>query len=77
MAICRRCVALALDVSDFSDITSLAVDETSRARGHDYITLAADADMRRVLAVAEGRDASCIATVAAELAEHRCSPEQI
>jgi transposase len=68
MAICRRYVALALDVADFSDVTSLAVDETSRARGHDYITLAADADERRVLAVAEGRDASCNATVAAELA---------
>jgi len=34
-------------------VRELAIDETSRARGHDYITLAADAVERRVLAVAE------------------------
>ena len=77
MAICRRYVALALQVADFSEVSSLAIDETSRARGHDYITLAADADARRVLAVAEGRDAKSVATIAAELAERGCPAEQI
>jgi transposase len=77
MAICRRYVALALEVADFSKVTALAIDETSRARGHDYITLAADADERRVLAVADGREAESIAAIAAELAEHRCPPRQI
>jgi transposase len=55
LAICRRYVALALQAADFSQVKALAIDETSRARGHDYITLAADALQRRVLAVAEGR----------------------
>jgi Transposase and inactivated derivatives len=77
MAICQRYVALALDEADFSEVTSLAIDETSRARGHDYITLAADAVKRRVLSVTAGRDAKAIATIAAELAEHGCPPEQI
>jgi len=77
LAICRRYVALALAEADFSQVTALAIDETSRARGHDYITLAADATQRRVLAVAEGREAKTIAAIAAELTAHGCPPEQI
>lgn len=77
LAICRRYVALALQAADFGHVRALAIDETSRARGHDYITLAADAVQRRVLAVAEGREAKTIAAIAAELAEHGCAPESI
>jgi transposase len=77
LAICRRYVALALQQADFSQVKALAIDETSRARGHDYITLAADAIERRVLAVAEGRDTKTVAAIAAELAEHGCPSEQI
>ena len=77
LAICRRYVAMALQAADFSQVKALAIDETSRARGHDYITLAADALERRVLAVAEGREAKTIAAIAAELTEHGCPPEQI
>lgn len=77
LAICRRYVSLALEVADFSDVTALAMDETSRAKGHDYITLAADAIKRRVLAVAEGRDAKSVAAIAAELAARGCPPENI
>jgi transposase len=77
LAISRRYVALALDQACFGNVRALAIDETSRARGHDYITLAADADERRVLAVTEGRDASAVAAIADELVEHGCPPEQI
>src|SRR5262249_22719599 len=77
MAVCRRYVSLALEAADFSQVRALAIDETSRSRGHDYITLAADAVQRRVLSVTEGRDAATIKTIAAELAAHGCPPEQI
>ncbi len=77
LAICRRYVTLALDQTCFGNVKALAIDETSRARGHDYITLAADADERRVLAVTEGRDAKSVAAIADELVEHGCAPEQI
>lgn len=75
--VCKRYVELALEQADFSDVKALAIDETSRARGHDYITLAADALERRVLFVTEGRDAGTISELAAELAVHGCPPEQI
>ncbi|MGN2393675.1 helix-turn-helix domain-containing protein, partial [Pelomicrobium sp. G1] len=43
MAICEHYVEQALAQSDFSPVRHLAIDETSRARGHDYLTLVADA----------------------------------
>ena len=39
--------------------------DLARVRGHDYVTLAADAVVRRVLSVTEGRDTKTI-----ELAGH-------
>jgi len=77
MAVCERYVELALAVADLSQVKALAIDETSRARGHDYITLAADALERRVLFVTEGRDAKTVQRLAADLRAHGCPPEQI
>jgi transposase len=76
-AICERYVELALARADFSEVHELAIDETSRARGHDYITLAADAVERRVLAVAEGRSVDTIEALAGDLNAHGCAPAQI
>ena len=77
MAVCERYVHIALGLADFSAVTALAIDETSRARGHDYGTLAADAAARRVLFVTEGRDAKTLQALAADLDAHGCPPEQI
>jgi transposase len=77
MAVCERYVEIALGLADFSDVKALTIDETSRARGHDYITLAADAAARRVLFVTEGRDVKTIGALAAELAAHGCPPATI
>lgn len=77
LQVCSRYVNLALAQADFSKVTALAIDETSRAKGHDYITLAADAVQRAVLFVTEGRDAKTIEALAADLQAHGCPPEQI
>lgn len=76
-AICKRYVDLALDQADFSEVKRLAADETSRARGHEYITLVADADSRRVLFVTEGRDAATIGAFAEDLKAHGGDPQAI
>jgi transposase len=75
--VCNRYVEMALGLADFSDVTALAIDETSRARGHAYVTLAADAQARRVIFVTEGKDAKTIEALAADLQAHGCPPEQI
>ena len=77
VAICKRYVELGLEQADFSEVKRLAADETSKARGHDYITLVADADERRVLFVTAGRDADTIKTFAADFAAHGGDPEAV
>jgi transposase len=76
-AVCEAYVEWALETADFSEVKALAIDETSRARGHDYITLAADADTRRVLFVTEGRESSTMLELAVDLEAHGCPPENI
>ena len=41
VAICKRYVKLGLEKANFSEVKRRAADETSKARGHDYITLVA------------------------------------
>ena len=76
-AICERYVELTVAQTDLSGVRQIAIDETSRARGHDYISLAADAVERRVLAVAEGRSIETVETLTAELAARGCMPDQV
>ena len=63
-AICSRYVDLAMAEADLSPVTAVAIDETACRRGHDYLTIAADADERRVLFVTEERNATTIARFA-------------
>ncbi|GIX27374.1 MAG: ISL3 family transposase ISMac21 [Burkholderiales bacterium] len=76
-AICARYVELAVAEADLSETTALAIDETSYRRGHNDLTVAADADERKVVFVTEGRDAETIERLAEHLTEHQASPEQI
>jgi transposase len=45
--------------------------------GHDYLSIAADANERKVVFVTEGRDATTIARFTEHLATHKARPEQI
>lgn len=76
-AICKRYVDLGLQQADFSEVKRLAADETSKARGHDYITLVADADQHRVLFVTEGKDAETIRDFTTDFAAHGGDPAAI
>ena len=77
VAICKRYVDLGLEQADFSEVKRLAADETSKAKGHDYITLVADADLRRVLFVTEGKDADTIKAFAADFTAHGGDPKAV
>lgn len=77
MAICGRYVDLALEQADFSEVKRLAADETSRAKGHDYITVFAEAEERKVLFVAEGRGADTVEAFAEDLIAHQGDPQAI
>ena len=77
VAICTRYVDLAVAAEDLSGLRSVAIDETSRAKGHDYVTVVADAKARRVVFVDEGKDADTVARFAADLAERGGDPHAV
>ena len=51
----------AVDAKDLSKVSKIAIDETSARRGHDYVTLFADAESRRVVHVSDGKSGEAIA----------------
>lgn len=77
MEICRRYVDEAVEQSDFSEVKAVAIDETSRKRGHNYVTLVADADRRAVIFVTEGKGAKTIQAFASDLSAHGGDPKDI
>jgi transposase len=62
---------------DFSGVRRVGMDETSAAKGQDYLSLFADLDAGRVLFATEGRDAGTVGRFAADLAAHGGDPAQI
>jgi transposase len=76
-AICARYVELTLERVDLSSVDAVAFDETSYKRGHNYLTLAADTDARKVIFVTEGRDAEAIVGFADDPRAHKADPKNI
>jgi len=77
MSICNKYVDEAVAQSDYSQVSSVAVDETSRARGHKYVTLVADAERRSVIFVTEGKGSDTITAFAKDLTAHNGNPSAI
>lgn len=50
----------AVERLDLSEVRRIAADETSARRGHDYISLFVDMARRKVVYVAEGKDAATV-----------------
>jgi transposase len=76
-AVCDVYVDEVVAQSDFSEVKAVAIDETSRARGHDYVTLVADAERRAVIFVTEGKDSETIQAFASDLGAHGGAPKNI
>jgi transposase len=70
-------VETARDAADHSEVTRVAFDETSARRGHDYVTLFADLEKRRVLFATDGKDSATVAAFAADLTAHGGDPQAV
>jgi transposase len=70
-------VTAARDQLDCSGVRRVGMDETSAAKGQDYISIFADLDARRVVFATEGRSADTVARFAADLVEHRGDPAKV
>ncbi len=55
---------------DYSKVTQLGVDETSIAKGHDYVSLFVDLDKRNTLFVAQGKDSDTFNQFKHDFKEH-------
>jgi len=65
--------------ADFSQATAIGVDETSRRRGHNYISVFMDLDKERsrVLFATEGKNADTVRAFKDDLEAHGGAAEQI
>jgi transposase len=70
-------VHAARDQLECTDVRRVGMDETSAAKGQDYISIVADLDARRVVFATEGRCAETVARFAADLADHGGDPEKV
>ena len=73
----EKYVDMVREHENFSDVTVVGMDETSRAKGRDYVTLFADLKERRTIFVAEGKDHKTVEAFAHDLKTHNGSPDQI
>jgi transposase len=62
---------------DLSAVTQVGLDETSRAKGHQYVTVFMDLDERRIVFATEGKDAETLTVFKADLEEHGGQAEQV
>lgn len=76
-AICACYVELALEREDLSQLRHVAIDETSRARGQNYVTAVADSERRRLVFLAEGRKSGVVKEFADYLEERGGDPASI
>jgi transposase len=62
---------------NFENITSIGLDETSRAKGHDYITLFVDLKKRRTIYITQGKDNTTVDRFKEDLEAHNGKADNI
>jgi transposase len=62
---------------DFSEITRIGLDETSKKKHHDYVTLFVDLKRRKTVYVTEGKDNTTIKQFVYDLEKHSGKRENI
>lgn len=67
----------AREKADHSQVKQVGMDETSRRRGHNYVSLFVDLDSPRVLFATDGKDASTVKRFKQDLIAHGGDPSSI
>lgn len=73
----KHYVNQAMEDMDVSNVTRIAMDETSRAKGHKYITLFIDMDTKRLIFATVGKDADVLQEFCLFLDSKGVEPTQI
>ena len=67
----------ALFSADYSDVDAVGIDETSVARGHDYISLFVDLKKRKTIHVSDGKGADTVDDFILTFEQHSAKKEQV
>ena len=67
----------AISADSLEDVRQIGMDETSRKKGHHYVTLFVDLEKRRAVHVCEGKDASTVSDFVASLEAKKGMVENI
>jgi len=67
----------ALEFEDYSEVCVVGMDETSRSKGHDYISLFVDMKEKRTIFIAQGKDHKTVESFSKHLLEHKGDPQKI
>ena len=70
-------VELARAQESYADVSFIGIDETSCAKGHEYITLVHDLQRSRLIYATPGKDASTIERFCQDFTAHEGQPEHI
>jgi transposase len=65
------------EYEDFQEISSIGLDETSRAKGHEYITLFVDLQQRRTIFITEGKDNTTVKRFTEDFEAHNGKVDNI
>jgi transposase len=63
--------------ADFSEVDAIGIDETSVARGHDYISLFVDLKERKTIHISDGKGADTVKDFVVTFEEHSANKEQV
>ena len=70
-------VPKAVEQTDWSGVKNIGIDETSRKKGHNYITTVTDLDTSKVIYITVGKDATTVADFKIELEKRKLNVKQI
>jgi len=73
----EKYVDKALEFEDYSHITAIGMDETSRTKGHNYITLFVNMLKSKTVHIAEGKDYKTVVDFVDVLEQHNGDRNQI
>ena len=72
-----RYVTKSLSKNDYSQVTTVGMDETSKRKGHDYITLFVDLLQKQTIFISEGKDHKTVEAFVDDLKTHNGNPNAI
>ena len=65
------------ELSDFSEVKEIGIDETAARRGHDYVTIFVDLKDKKTIFVTEGKSSETIKDFVSDLQKHNGTAEKI